>query len=250
MQMRRPHRGTPGRLEQPADRTVVRDRIRNRGERPKAKLAPRVGTEPPARSAHPSVLNVVQALLIALPDLEHCAGERPAVGAADAALHPTGLAGGAEGDVTTELDLRRTLNEERPEHRRLGRVVVGLVADLNRLHRRAQHIREQYELLAALIREVAGRGQEVDSRPPLLLAQPRLAQERVQVPCERLEQQPQPRVGSLPERVHDRLHQRLLPGLLFLLRHRPSSLARPVFPASCELRVSPRGSTEGPQSLH
>ena len=78
--------------------------------------------------------------------------------------------------------LRRVLDEERPEDRRLGGVRVRLVVDRDGLHRGAEHVGEQDELLAPVVGDVPDGGEEVDALLPLLLGEPDVAQEGVQVP--------------------------------------------------------------------
>jgi hypothetical protein len=100
------------------------------------------------------------------------------------------------------------------EHGRFGRVRVRLVVDRDRLHRCAEHIREQHELLPARVGDVTRGGQELDAGAPLLLGQACLAQKAVEVAHKRLEHELQPRVRRLPERLEHCRDQRRLARLL------------------------------------
>ena len=76
-----------------------------------------------------AVLDVVEADRVGPPDLDPGARDGLAVGAGDHALHPARLPYRPVRHVAADRDLRRALDEERPEHGRLGRVPVGLVVD-------------------------------------------------------------------------------------------------------------------------
>ena len=66
------------------------------------------------------VLDVVEAVLVGLPDVEQRAGDRLAVGRAHRAAHEARHAGRAVGEVVAVLEGGRALDEEGAEDRRLG----------------------------------------------------------------------------------------------------------------------------------
>ena len=66
---------------------------------------------------------------------------------------------------------RRARDEERPEHGRLGGPAGVAVVDADDLHREAEHVGEQNELLALVVGDVARAGEEVDPGEPLLLGE-------------------------------------------------------------------------------
>ena len=73
------------------------------------------------------------------------------------------------------------------------------------------------------------RGEELDGPPPLRLGQPGLAQERVQVPGQGLDQLSGARVGRIRERRHHALDQvgltRLLLGRGFAVRTHAATMS-------------------------
>ena len=71
-------------------------------------------------------------------------------------------------------------------------------------HREPEHVRPEDELLAPLVRDLAGRRQQPDRGLPLLLCQPRFGREGVQVPDEALQQRAQTLVGTALEARDDR----------------------------------------------
>jgi hypothetical protein len=62
-----------------------------------------------------------------------------------------------------------------------------------------RHVGEQDELLSLVVGDVAGAGEEVDAGEPLLLGQPDLGGEGVEVAHERLQDLAQARIGSAVE---------------------------------------------------
>ena len=66
-------------------------------------------------------------------------------------------------------------------------------------HRDAQSVGPQNELLAFVIRDVAGVGEDLDRRGPLVLRELDFRDKRVQVAYERLHDRAQPRVGASVE---------------------------------------------------
>lgn len=86
---------------------------------------------------------------------------------------------------------------ERTEDGRLsaaGRLVVVL---RHRQHRQAQHVRQQDELLALIVGDVAAAGQELDALEPLLFGQLHLACKGMQVLHETVHDALEPRVCRL-----------------------------------------------------
>jgi hypothetical protein len=110
------------------------------------------------------------------------------------------LTDGTSGDVPRGRDLGRTIDEEGPHYCRLGRVSVDLVADRDRLHRCAEHVGQQDELLALVVRHVPDVSEELDAPLPFHLGQADFPQEGVQMPGQRLHQEPQPRIARVGER--------------------------------------------------
>src|SRR6478609_3093348 len=146
-----------------------------------------------------AVLHVVEAVVIGFPHLE-AGSDRVTVGVADRTLHPAGFTGRTERDVPASAHLRRALDEERTEYGRLRSVPVRRVVDGDGLHRRTEGVREQDELLASIAGDVACRGQECDGHAPLLLGQPDVAQEGVEVGDNSAHQLPQSRFSAGVER--------------------------------------------------
>ena len=97
------------------------------------------------------VLDVVEAVFVCLPHLNPGAGKGVPLGVGHRPFHPARLAGSAAGNVAADPDLRRVGDEKRPEDRGFGCRTVGLVVHRDGLHRDAQDIREQHELLPGLV---------------------------------------------------------------------------------------------------
>ena len=136
------------------------------------------------------VLHVVEAVVVGFPDLDAGARDGVAVGVGDGALDPAGLAGGAAGDVPAHArspgrPRRRTARRRWPRWR-----CRGFVVDRDGLHGGAEDVGEQDELLALVVGDVPGVGEEPDRGVPFVLGQPDLADEGVQVPGQGLHQLP------------------------------------------------------------
>ena len=95
VQVRRPHRASPGGVEQVADGAVVRDRVGRRGDCPEAVATLFVAVQVGASLAHlAGVLHVVPPLVVGLPHVEPGPGHGRSAGVADRAVDPARLAGG------------------------------------------------------------------------------------------------------------------------------------------------------------
>src|SRR5690554_6896104 len=123
------------------------------------------------------VLNIVETLFIRFPDLYPCPGKRTALGASDGSLNPARLTGCAASDITANIDHGSVVCEKGAEDCCLSCVAKRFVVDGNRLHRGAEHIGEQHELLPLLIGDMAGSSQKVDRGPPFLFRQTHFADE-------------------------------------------------------------------------
>lgn len=69
----------------------------------------------PAGALAGVVLDVVEPVLVGLPDLDPRTGQRGAVGVGDGALDPAGLAGGTEGEVIAEFDRGESSTKNGPK---------------------------------------------------------------------------------------------------------------------------------------
>ena len=132
------------------------------------------------------MLNVVVAVLVAVPDVDHGPGQGPAFGVADAGLDEQRLAGLAGGNVGAERRVRGARDEERPEHRRLGGALGQAMIDRIDQHGGAERIGQKNELLPRRSAFVADVGQKLDARFPFLEGRLDLSDEIVQMPHERL----------------------------------------------------------------
>src|SRR5699024_7237026 len=121
----------------------------------------------------------------------------------DGSFDPGRLALGAEGDVAAEFDLGGVVDEEGAEDGGFGGVLVGLVVHRDRLHRGAEGVGEQHELLALVVGDVPDPGQEIDRVVPLLLGETDVADEVVQVYSQRLHDLLESRVIGVVEGCDD-----------------------------------------------
>ena len=83
------------------------------------------------------------------------------------------------------LAQRRVGNEERAEDSRLGRALGKVVLERVDQHREAERVRPEDELVPLLVRDVTGVGEDLDPLGPLVLRQPHLDRELVEMPDER-----------------------------------------------------------------
>ena len=198
--MRRPPRMAARGGEHRADRPVVRDRVRHRadGEERVASVLP--GREAAAEVLLGSarVLHRVQPVVAVLPDVELGACDRVAVAAGDDAVDPGGLAGRLLGDRGAVVAHRRVRHVERAEHGRLGRSPRRVREGVDE-HREAERVRPQDELLAVLVGDPPGLGEEPDRGLPLVERQPDLGGERVEMGREGLDEPPEALVRAAGE---------------------------------------------------
>src|SRR6478672_2890104 len=218
--MRSTNRGASCGSEHSADRPIVRNRVRSRGEAPEAiptvVVAEQVGS---ARHAFVRVLDVIEAVLVGLPHFDPGVRDRPAGHVSHGSLHPAWLPGGPARDVAAVVDTRRILGEERTEDSGFRGVTVGHVVDVDRLHRCAEDVGEQDEFLAAVIGDVPYCGEKLDSGVPFVLGEPYIADECVQMLDECLHHEGQPVVLTAGEGLHDGAGQVFL-YVALRVRHR------------------------------
>src|SRR6266436_7144533 len=213
MQMRRPP-GVPAlSLQHLADWTVMRDRIGGRLDGPEMEAAILVGVEP---RAHREIANLVEllyvvvAVVVGVPNIDHGAGERPAVDGRDRTGDQHRVALHAAGDVLTYLLLRRGLNEEWPEHRGLGGAFRHRMVDRIDQHGDAERVGQQDEFLALVVAHVAGASEEVDAVFPFLLGRAHLAHEGMEVPHQRVADLFDARIGRALDPLEHRIRYRVL----------------------------------------
>src|SRR6266511_5654780 len=207
--VRRPHDAAAGGGEQLAHRAVDRDRVGGRPDRPEAEAPVPVREQVPAaaRVLEVGVLDVVEALVVGLPDLEAGAGDGLAVQGADRSLDEAGLTGGAAREVVAQLEPWRAVHVEGPEHGGLGGPRRPAVVYPDGEHGDAEDVGQEDELLALAGGDLPGAGQEVDAAAPLLLGELHLPHEGVQVPDEALHDRAEPVAGRLLEAGEHRLRQ-------------------------------------------
>ena len=169
VEMRRPPRVASGRLEHVTDRAVVGDRVRH-GTHPEEGVGPVVArAEAPAQMIlrRIRVLDRVEEVGVVLPDVELGAGDRGAVDVEHPPVDPGGQASRLLDDAVAVLAQGRAREVEGPEHRRLRRAGRLLVGDRVDDHREPERVGPEDELLATLVCDVAGLGQDPDRRFPL-----------------------------------------------------------------------------------
>lgn len=195
--------GNPG-LNNPAQLkdalAVVGDGVWRRSQSPEGAVTLVVREQVcPAGQLVLAVLHVVEAVLVGFPHIELRSGDRITVGISDGARDPTWLSRGTGGHVTPHRDLGGALDEERADDGGFGGARGGPMVDVDGLHGRAQDVRQQHELLAAVSGDVADRGEEVDGVLPFRFGQAGLPDERGQVAHQGLHQLFEPRILGVLE---------------------------------------------------
>ena len=243
MHVGRAHRAAAGRREHVAHRAVGRDRVGLglHGPEPVAAVVVRVQVPAAARLVEVFVLDVVEAVLVGLPDVEQRAGDRLAVGRAHRAAHEARRAGRAVGEVVAVLEGGRALDEEGAEDGRLGGAGRAAVVHAHHEHRQPEGVGGEDELLALVVGDVAGAREEVDGGEPLLLGELDLAGEGVQVAHQRLQDLAQAGIGGALEAGLDGTGQVGVGEVAPLFRGRlvghPSTFARAARPVKCHCTV-------------
>ena len=182
--MRRPVGVPPEGRQQLADRTIVGNGIVSRLDADEGVAAVRIGGEHAAQIVLrllPLLLDVVEAFVVRLPDLERDPGQRLARAIADLPPDQQGLALTIQTNVRTIGIGRRRRDIERPEHRVLGRAGGTVMGDRVDQHRDSQDVGQQDEFLPPVRAGVAHGGEEPDALHPFRLGQFRLNHRRVQV---------------------------------------------------------------------
>jgi hypothetical protein len=138
------------------------------------------------------LLNVVEALVIGLPDIDLGVIDRLAVGPGDASLDQHRVAFLVEADIRAHRQFRRVGNVERAKNGGFGRTRRLAVVDGVNQHRDAQDIGQQDIFLPPVIAHLAGPGQEHDRLEPFLLGGFDLLDGRMKVPRDHLHHLRQP----------------------------------------------------------
>jgi hypothetical protein len=202
MHMRGAPRVPVRRAQQPANRTVIGDRVVHGTDRSHEIAAVAVSVKHAAEMQLVAVdmLGVVQTGRIRLPDIQR--GARNGMGVQiehASADHRRHAAAVARRDVGPGRQVRRPLTMEWSEDRRFGGAIVFPVVDQIHHHRDAEGVRQENEFLAAVIAHPAGFGEESDRVEPFSLGQIHLFDETMEVTNERAHDLPQ----SLVWRVLD-----------------------------------------------
>ena len=172
-----------GATDEIADRAVHRDRVALRRDGPYA-----VGAVVPAGelAAQPGLvhleLGLVRAVAVGLPHVEHGARDRLALEVAHHAEDVERVTLDADGHVPGVAELRGALDVEGAEHRGGRGPVVEAVVQLHDQHGQAEDVGGEDELLALVVGHLTGARQPLDGGHPLVLGEPDLAGEVVQVP--------------------------------------------------------------------
>ena len=150
------------------------------------------------------VLHRVELVVAVLPDVELGAGDRVARGVEHAPVDPGRRAGARLlGDALAVLAGRRARDIERAEHGGLGGAFRQRVGQRVDEHREPHRVRPEDELLPPVVGYVASARQDSNSVHPLVLGQPDLAGEAVQVTGEGLHDLAQARVCAVVEARDD-----------------------------------------------
>ena len=145
------------------------------------------------------ILHRVEPVGRGLPDVDGGARQWPPRRVANVAGDQQGLRSEVVGDRVAVCSPGRTLDIERPEHRRLGRGASHAVVDQVHEHRETERVREQDELLPLVATHLAGIGEKADTRDPLRLGERLLHGELVEVTDKAADQLPQARIGTVGE---------------------------------------------------
>ena len=203
MKMRGAPRMAAPRAQQVADRAVVGHGVgagAHRGERVTAVVA---GSHRAAQVVRVlrGVLLPVEAARRGLPEVECRAADRRARVVEYAAAHQHRFARILAHEVAAERQPHRALRVKRSERAVVGRARAGLQQIDER--RQAQHVGSQYELISALVGNLAGAVQEVDGGVPFIVSEIRLAREIVQVRDQARDDEFETFVGRAGERRDD-----------------------------------------------
>ena len=186
--------------QHPADGAVVRNRVRDRAdgdERVGAVVAGHVAAAQMILLGL-GTLDGVQHVGAVLPHVELRAGDRRASRVEHPAVNPGRHArAGLYDHALAVLAPRRPGHVERAEHGRLGGARRKLVGERVDQHRETERVRPEDELLAALVGDVAGVGEDRDQPAPLLLGQRGLDREAVQMADQALHEIAQAGIGTV-----------------------------------------------------
>lgn len=181
--MRRPPAVPPQPLQKLADRPVVGDRVADRldASEPEAALVVRDHDAALAGAVLVAVLHVVVAARVRLPNVHLDAGQRVPIAVLDGADGQHRLALGVRRHALPVGQRRGVVRVEGTQDRTLGAARRRRVVDVVDQQRQPEHVRQQDELVALVVRDLARRDQKLDGRHPLLRRQPRLPRKVVQV---------------------------------------------------------------------
>ena len=203
-----PHRMPPGLQDHLADRTVGRNRIAARQDGAEEKPAVGIGDETrPRRRTFGLIgrlLQIVEAVIVGVPDVDRHARQRLALEIGDAALHEHPLARQLGRDVGAVRHRLVLADIERAEHGGLGGAIALAVVDRIDQHRNPEHVRQQDELLPGRGAFLADAGQKIDRITPFVEGEIGLADEIVQRLHQFFHQEFDPRIRRLLETAGSR----------------------------------------------
>ena len=189
--VRRPPRVAPSRVEHEPDRPVVWNRVRHgpHADKRVRSIFAAVKAAAQVRFRRLCVLHRVQPVITVLPDVQLCACDRSAV----LVEHPTpnqrrGSAG-ALGSALSVTTLGSVRGPERPEDGGLSGSVGARMRQRVDQHGQAQNVGPQDEFLAAFVGDL-------DRPGPLVFRHLHFGPERVQMAHERLHDLAQPRIWA------------------------------------------------------
>ena len=166
----------------------------------------RVGDE--ARAAGEFValaLHVVKTLGVGVPHVDRrpADGTARGIGYGDVDVQRKAAAQIARIDVGALFGERRVLDEERAEHRRLGRAGGRAIVDRVDQRRDAERVGEQDEFLPLVVGDMAGAGEEIDGVDPLRLGDRLFTDEVVEMAHQPVQDLLQPRIFAVLEAAKD-----------------------------------------------